>query len=96
MQISPAMREGLAIGIGAVLGVTTAGGAIAALTAEDPAARRIGGIVAGTGLATAAGLGALLARSPATRPDAMLGALGFFGLPSLVATGFIQNASHHR
>ena len=92
MQISAGMREALAIGAGAVLGMATLGGGVVALTNDDPSLRRTAGIVAGFGLATTAGIGALLLRSPATRPDAMLGALGFIGLPSMIATGFVQNS----
>jgi hypothetical protein len=91
MNISSGMREGLAIGIGAVLGSAAIGGGIVALTSGDDQTRKVAGIVAATGLATATGLGALLLRSPATRPDVMLGAMGFIGLPSLLATGMIQN-----
>jgi hypothetical protein len=91
MNISPGMREAIGIGAGAVLGLVTAGGALAALTAEDAGARRTGLAVAGTALLTAAGTGALLLRSPATRPDAIRGALAFVAMPSLIATGVIQN-----
>jgi hypothetical protein len=91
MQLSTGMREGLAIGIGAALGITTAGGAYVALTSDDAGAKRVGGIVAGAGVLTAAGIGAVLLRSPATRHDALMGALGFAGLPGLLATGVIQN-----
>ncbi len=93
MQISPGMREALAIGIGATLGMATAGGALVALHADDDGSRRIGGIVAAAGLTTAVGIGALMLRSPTLRHDAALGALGFVGLPSLLATGVIQNRS---
>jgi hypothetical protein len=85
------MREGLAIGIGALLGVTTATGALVAFTADDPGTKRMAAIVSGVGLATAAGIGALLLRTPSTRPEAAFGAIGFFGLPAAVMTGFIQN-----
>jgi hypothetical protein len=91
MQISSGMREALAIGVGALLGVTAAGGALVAFTSDDSSARRTGGIVAGVATTTAAGLGALLLRSPASRPQALMGALGFVGLPSMLATGLIQN-----
>ena len=84
------MREGLAVGIGAALGMATAGGAYAALTSDDAGAKRVGGIVAGASVVTAAGVGALLLRT-GHRPDALIGALGFVGLPSLLMTGVIQN-----
>ncbi len=88
------MREALAIGVGAMLGITTAGGAFVALTAEDQAAKRIAGIIAGAGLVSAAAIGALMLRSPATRLDAAIGAIGFIGLPSvLLASGFTPSAS---
>jgi hypothetical protein len=91
MQLSSGVREALAIGIGATLGAATAGGAYVALTSDDAGAKRVGGIVAGAGVVTAAGIGALLLRSPSTRPDALIGALGFVGLPAMLATGVIQN-----
>ena len=91
MQLSSGVREALAIGVGAALGVATAGGAYVALTSEDAGTKRAGGIVAGASVLSAAGIGALLLRSPATRPDALVGALGFVGLPGLLATGVIQN-----
>ena len=90
-MISAGMREALAIGIGATLGVATAGGAYVALTADDPGTKRTAGIVAGGAFATAAGLGALLLRSPAARPYAGMGAIGFVGLPAMLATGLIQS-----
>ena len=93
MQISSGMREALAIGVGATLGVVAAGGAAVAVTSDDQHTRRAGGIVAGSVLATSVGVGALMLRSPTLRYDAMLGALGFVGLPSLLMTGMIQNRS---
>lgn len=91
MQISPGVREAIAIGVGATLGMVAAGGAVTALNAEDSGTRRIGGIIAGTTLLAGATVGALMLRSPALRHDAALGALGFVGLPSAIATGIIQN-----
>lgn len=91
MQISSGMREALAVGIGATLGAVTAGSAFVAITGDDAETRRVGGIIAGTALATTTTIGALTLRSPALRHDVVLGALGFVGLPSMITMGLVQN-----
>jgi hypothetical protein len=96
MQISSGMREGLAIGIGAALGTATAGGAYVALTSDDPGTKQIAGVVAGSALLGAAGISALMLRHPNLRPDVAMGAIGFVGLPALLATGMIENRTELR
>lgn len=91
MGLSVRAYDNIAIGIGAVLGSITAGGALAAVTSTDAQTKKTGTAIAGIGLGTAAGLGALMLRSPTTRSFATLGALGFVSLPSLIITGMIQN-----
>jgi len=91
MQLSTGMREGLAVGIGALLGTTVAGGAYVALTTDDEGTRRTAGIIAGAAALGTAGIAALMLRQPNLRPDVAMGAIGFLGLPSLIGTGLIQN-----
>jgi hypothetical protein len=93
MQISAGMREGLAIGIGALLGTTVAASTWVALTNDDPGTKRTAGIVAGAAALGTAGIAALMLRQPNLRLDVATGAIGFFGLPAMLATGMIQNGS---
>jgi hypothetical protein len=91
MQLSGAMREGLAIGAGALLGSVAAGSAYVALSSDDAGTKQTAGIIAGSTLLGTAGIAALMLRTPALRGDVAMGAIGFVGLPALLATGVIQN-----
>ena len=91
MQLSGALREGLAIGAGALLGTVAAGSAYVAFSSDDAGARKTAGIIAGSTLLGSAGIAALMLRNPGLRADVAMGAIGFVGLPALLATGVIQN-----